>query len=182
MFDFPKLRPLKSYLDSLKQSVELDTLGQVLRECEVTAQDVQSACLFCDEHYQRNLIAQSAWYDLLVLCWKPGQASLIHDHANSRCGFKILKGVATETVYSRIPTSPEYVAPRSNRSYQQGQICLAEDRDIHKISNESSTEALITLHCYSPPLKMSVYKLADDSLQDPQAKLVLTGRQESPRR
>lgn len=159
---YPKLTPLLRYLESLSAKMELPLLKQALVESDVTIDDVRSACVFGDKHYQRNKVACSDWFDLLVICWKPGQASLIHDHSGSSCGFKILSGTSTETIYQRSGGGNEvgdFVRPVSRRTYSVGELCLAQDQDIHRISNESATEELVTLHIYSPPLQMSYYAL-----------------------
>ncbi len=159
---FPKLKPLLRYLESLKCRMELPLLHQSLLESDIRLDDVTKACTFAEKHYQRNKIATSDWFDLLVICWKPGQASLIHDHKDSSCGFKILTGTATEVVYERTSGRGElgeHVRPVTKRSYAPSEICLAHDNDIHRISNESVSDNLVTLHVYSPPLQMSYYSL-----------------------
>ena len=159
---FPKLKPLLGYLESLRGRMDLPLLHQALLESDVQLEDVTSACTFAEKHYQRNKIATSDWFDLLVICWKPGQASLIHDHTDSSCGFKILTGTATEVVYERTSGSGDlgdYVRPVSKRCYAPGEICLAHDNDIHRISIDAARENLVTLHVYSPPLRMSYYNL-----------------------
>lgn len=163
---FPKLAPLLQYLESLSGKMNLSSVEQLLVESAVETTDLAAACIFDDRHYQRNKIAYSEWFDLLVLCWKPGQASAIHDHAASSCGFKILSGIASEQVYERtgaVDHDGELVRPIAQRTYHKGKICLAQDRDIHRISNESAQDNLITLHIYSPALHMNVYKI-DPSL------------------
>jgi cysteine dioxygenase len=154
----PRLTPLRRYLDSLSGRMDLDVLKQVLIENNITLDDVRAACFFSDDHYRRNKISGSKWYDMLVMCWKPGQASLIHDHCDSSCGFKILSGVSTEIVYE-LTGEENIVRPVSRRNYQMGELCLAHEGDIHKISNESSKNDVVTLHIYSPPLKMSCYEI-----------------------
>lgn len=36
----------------------------------------------------------------MILCWNEGQSSTIHDHADSHCFMKVLKGGLTEIKYS----------------------------------------------------------------------------------
>lgn len=36
----------------------------------------------------------------MILCWNEGQSSQIHDHSDSHCFMKILKGGLTEVKYS----------------------------------------------------------------------------------
>lgn len=166
--NFPKLCEVIDYLDSLTGKMDLSTLGSLLEKSNTEICDVISVCRFDPQHYQRNKIATGEWYDMLVICWRPGQESTIHDHRDSSCGFKILEGTATEVRYKKLANpnpeilnAPELVSATESVTYTQGQLCMAEDRDIHKISNLSSDQDLVTLHIYSPPLKMVCYTACD---------------------
>ena len=72
-------------------------------------------------------------YQALLLCWRNGQRSPIHNHRGSNCGVKVLRGVATETVFGRAPNGM-VVADRS-RDLPPGHICASADDDIHQMSN-----------------------------------------------
>ena len=164
----PKLAPLCRYLDSLTARMDLSILEQVLNENQIGIDDVTDACVYDEQRYQRNKIGTSPWYDLLVICWRPGQATAIHDHTSSSCGFKVLTGTATELVYEKTDDAGDFVRPVRKGAYATGQLCLAQDHDIHRISNDSASENLVTLHIYSPPLQMKFYEM-EPSLQAPGA-------------
>ena len=122
------------------------------------------ACKFHNARYARNLLAKGPWYQLLVICWRVGQSSPIHDHIGSACGVRVVQGVATETVYRT--TGSGRVTPTAHREFSQGQVVLSEDTDIHLITNQHPDQDLITLHLYTPPLNMRYYQLEgqwDDS-------------------
>jgi len=157
-----KLNTLVDYLDTLKARVDLKVLGNLLTELDVTLEDVKDFLHFKDTCYQRNTVKSSDWYDLLVICWKPGQTSSIHDHGGSSCGFKILSGVAWESVFESVrqrENDPK-AKKSAERKYPLGTLCLAEDNDIHRIENRSESEDLVTLHIYSPALQMNSYEEA----------------------
>ena len=78
-----KLTELISYLDSLTARVDLAKLKNHLENVDIKRSDVETLCMFGDDTYKRNLISQSKWYELLVMCWRPGQRSQIHDHGTS---------------------------------------------------------------------------------------------------
>lgn len=42
--------------------------------------------------YTRNLISTTDKFNLILLCWSEGNASSIHDHTDSECIMKALKG------------------------------------------------------------------------------------------
>lgn len=145
------------YMDGLAGPVELPMLESLLREANVTREELVVACKFSDVNYARNLLAKSEWYQLLVICWKEGQSSPIHDHAGSACGVRVIDGIATETMFT--PTSHGHVRPESSKQFCRDEVCVTGDTDIHVITNEQPATDLVTLHLYSPPLRMNSYKL-----------------------
>jgi cysteine dioxygenase len=45
-----------------------------------------SRYLFWDaQHYTRNLIDKTSLYELIAICWEPGQMSSIHNHRDQNC-------------------------------------------------------------------------------------------------
>lgn len=155
----PKLQSVLDYLNALKCRSNLVELKELLLQSDVTPADLSEFCKFNDNHYARNKIAGSDWFDFYLMCWKPGQRSAIHDHTDSSCAFKILEGAATEIVCSLVNPELKYVKKVSESNYGVGSCCVAQDREIHQICNLSESANLITLHVYSPPLKMSVYEI-----------------------
>lgn len=159
-----KLASLIDYLDGLTQRVDLDLLETQLRSLDLTVTDVDQYARFSPKHYVRNLIRSSDWYHLLVLCWRSGQRSPIHNHAKSACGFKILSGVATETQFEITPCS--LIKPVASQDMRVGDVAVTMDANIHQVSNLCAPgDDLVTLHIYSPPLlRMDTYSLTDPTI------------------
>lgn len=146
------LQPLVSYLDRLTDRAPLAELNARLTDLRVNLDDLRECARFDDHHYCRNLIAGGTWYDLLVICWRSGQRSPIHDHAGSSCAFKVLTGVCSETVYEFAPCGQ--VVPIHTTRQPAGMIVATQDTDTHQVSNlQPAGQDLVTLHIYSPPLK-----------------------------
>lgn len=148
-------------LDQYDQQIPLGELKDWLERAELTADDVAGFIRFHPDRYLRNLMHAGSAYQALVLCWRNGQRSPIHDHASSHCALKIMQGVATETVFEFAPN--EMVYPVSSRSLPTGSVCGNRGCDIHQVSNLQPGDAdLVTLHIYSPPLlTMSAFSLHD---------------------
>ena len=91
------LPDLIAYLDGLSERAPLDELLDLLACVEVDPADLADHVRFSAQGYTRNLVRAGPWYHLLVLCWKNGQRSPIHDHAGSSCAVRVLRGVLTET-------------------------------------------------------------------------------------
>ncbi len=158
------LAQLLQDLDQWSESVPLSALESSLRQTALSYSDVSRFVAFGERTYRRNLLHDGPAYHALVLCWRSGQRSPIHDHAGSSCAVHVLKGRATETLFSR--TEHGMIYATSTRTMQEGDILGSFDADIHQISNlEGPGEDLVTLHLYSPPLfKMNLYSLTDGSV------------------
>ncbi|XP_036343625.1 cysteine dioxygenase type 1-like [Rhagoletis pomonella] len=127
--------------------------------------------------YTRNLVdAGNGKFNLMILCWGEGQGSAIHDHADSHCFMKMLKGDLQETRYE-MPCTKAIDMP----SVDIGQTNDADDNDeefnseelktigsssislndvayindnlgLHRVENPSHIETAVSLHLYCPPL------------------------------
>jgi cysteine dioxygenase len=150
---------LVDYLDSLEGRAPLEELTAQLRRTRVTCEDVEDYIYFSPRQYLRNLYRAGDWYNIVVLCWKNGQRSPIHDHAGSSCGVKVLRGTATETFFDFAPNG--MVRAVSSRELTPGSVCGSQDADMHQVSNLQAGDAdLVTLHVYSPPLyQMNTFSL-----------------------
>ena len=152
---------LDAFFDQLERHDEiipLDELTALLKRLAVTPDELHEHIRFGANDYRRNLIRAGSAYQALVLCWRPGQASKIHDHRGSACGLRVLEGTARETIYTRGPDG--MLVEGEHHEYSTGHVCGSMDADIHRIVNPSAKANLITLHVYSPPmLRAGVYRL-----------------------
>lgn len=108
--------------------------------------------------YQRNLIVKTPLYEALLLCWKPGQRSPIHDHHGANCGLLVLEGFACENVFKQ-QNGLRYV---QTKHFSVGKVCVSSDDEIHEVGNYHSTIDLVTLHIYTPNIDgMREYSVDD---------------------
>jgi cysteine dioxygenase len=148
-------------LDGLEGRASLETLEAAVGDLDICCADLREYLRFSDRGYTRNLVRAGPWYHLLVLCWKNGQRSPIHDHAGSSCCLRVLRGVLTETRFAFAANG--HVKALDSRDLPVGSVCASQDADMHQVSNLQAPPAdLVTLHVYSPPLlSMGTYSLFD---------------------
>jgi cysteine dioxygenase len=161
-------------LDGAANQLPIATILDWFAEVSFSVQDLSDYLVFRPERYVRNLLHAGPAYQALVLCWRSGQRSPIHNHRGSHCGVKVLQGIATETLFTRGPNGLVY--PVCSRDLPAGHTCASADDDIHQVSNLQTQGAnLVTLHVYSPPLlRMEMFSLDspavhewDDPINDP---------------
>ncbi len=103
-----------------------------------------------DEKYTRTRFYEGPRFEILVLCWKEGQMSPIHDHARSICSMLVLSGEAHTTMYE---VRGGTLVPEASTALREGQLTTVYGGDIHKVGNAAgSGQRLITIHFYLPPI------------------------------
>lgn len=156
MLECSGLSQLITWLDSLEKRPGLSEIDSRLTNLEINVQALKKFIIYSEDGYQRNIIKKTENYEIVAICWYPGQKTPIHDHFGSDCSFLIVDGITTETIFETNQQGLAY--PISSREYNPGEVCSAEEPDIHQISNNESIN-LINLHVYSPPL--SKYRIYD---------------------
>lgn len=153
-------------LDRYQRRVPLDELVDRLERLEITPEDYASFCQFGESTYRRNLMHAGPGYQALILCWRSGHRSPIHDHRGSSCGVRVLQGIASETIFDR--DSEGRIFPTVTHALAEGGVCGSQDADIHQVSNlQPPGRDLVTLHVYSPPLlRMNTYSLTDQRIEE----------------
>jgi|TARA_B110000914_G_C15274036_1_gene358908 cysteine dioxygenase len=140
---------LVDWLDSIDRRPGLLELDSKLSNLELNIDALRKCIGYSDDGYQRNIIKKTGFYELVAICWKPGQDTPIHDHLGSDCAFLIVEGTSTETIYEITDEGLAY--PVKSRYYKPGEVCAANEPDIHRISNDGHS-GLVELHLYTPPL------------------------------
>lgn len=63
-----------------------DRIHDLLAGVRLDEKSLRPFVRFADDHYTRNLIHRDSLFDIMVLCWKPGQGTPIHTH-NGQLGW-----------------------------------------------------------------------------------------------
>lgn len=148
------------HMDGLTAPASTAHMADLISGADVTREDMVNACRFNDVTYARTTLAKGEWYQLLVICWRSGQCSPIHDHEGSNCAVRIVDGIATETTFREVGAGVVEVV--ETRELAANQLSTANNTDIHVIENLQPDRDLVTLHLYSPPLRMNYFNLAGD--------------------
>jgi cysteine dioxygenase len=113
--------------------------------------DWRKYALFDATYYARNLVHRTELFELIVLCWSPGQRSPIHDHTGQRCWMGVLDGVVRETLYG-IDDGGSRALPGQVRRFDRGSVAyIVDDMGWHRIEPIDGSAA-VTLHLYSRPI------------------------------
>jgi cysteine dioxygenase len=147
---------LVSTIEELKHTakeMKLPDLRRFISNLSVSRSDIAPHIHFTDERYARNLVYKSEDFECLVLCWKPGQRSPIHDHADSICTVYTVDGVLSADNYRKAANG--HIRADYSEDFKPGSVLSIQTTEIHQVSNLQDSTPLISLHFYLGPLENS---------------------------
>lgn len=132
---------------SHQTQLALPEIQKLLSSLRLSESELRPFRHFSKQAYQRNLIARSETFELLLLCFEAGQRTPIHDHAGSACGVKVIEGTATETMFDK--SVDNWLFATGSHELAQSGVVGSTDMDIHQLSNlQPDNRRLVTLHVY----------------------------------
>ena len=158
------LRSVIESLDREAASMRLPDLRRLLEGFKPDMSDVTPYIHFTENRYSRNLVKKTNNYEVLVLCWRPGQRSPIHDHGNSICGVCTVAGELSADNYRR--TAAGHIRADYSEDFPAGSLLTIQTSEIHQVSNLQSSSDLISLHFYVAPLENNlVYSVMEPTYE-----------------
>ena len=120
---------LKSHINLLKQ---------------YNGTDWKNYVRFSDHSYHREIIFRNELFDILIISWKQGQQTKIHDHPDHGCLMRVLQGKLCENIYlnkNGLTLIGSNIIDTDNIGHREGSSI------IHNIKSLNDT---VSLHIYSP--------------------------------
>jgi cysteine dioxygenase len=137
---------------SLRAAPSFADLRRWLAAVTVADEELSPYVQFRPGTYVRTRVHRCEHAELLVLCWRPGHYTSIHDHSGSYSVIRVLSGEMHETLYDFDGASG--LSLSTSHRWTPGHVTTADIPDIHRIGNaEDSGRDMITLHCYAPPFE-----------------------------
>lgn len=137
--------------DFAEQRFPVQEIDHFMRGRILSEEELAPYTFFEPDYYTRNLIHKSTSFELIAICWQPGQDSPVHGHEGEKCWSRVETGRLRFTSYSKVPSenSLNFEVISVNMG---GPGYLDGPADIHKVENPSDTTA-ISLHLYSYPFE-----------------------------
>ena len=136
---------LTNLFNRIEKELENNTLLNLIGFARLyKGNDWKKYVKFSDIGYQRKSILCGKQAEFLILSWKKGQKSKIHDHPENGCILIVLQGKLREKRYcnKEISVMKETEACVGDVSYIDNSECY---HDIEALEDS------VSLHIYSPP-------------------------------
>jgi cysteine dioxygenase len=142
----------------------LDEINSWLSQVEISQLDLQPYLGFKEGNYWRHRVCRNDAVEMLIICWRPGQKTPIHDHNGSHGVVRVQQGLMWETTFRY--DEQQGLCYDAGRECPEGTVTGAEVPDIHQLGNpEVSGRDLVTVHVYAPPLGvLKTYKVGSSQV------------------
>ncbi len=126
--------------------------------------------MWSDQRYTRNLIYRDDLFEVITICWQPGQKTAAHTHNGQLGWMTVPQGAVTVQNFRHVScNTPErqnvvgldclggatqLELERIDSANWSGEDVVAtvdKIHTIHRISNDEKAESAISLHIYSKP-------------------------------
>jgi cysteine dioxygenase len=150
---------LVEWLQSRTSPPSIEEISSRLAQVQITPVDLEPHLGFKEGNYWRHRVCRNESVEMLIICWRPGQKTPIHDHNGSHGVVKVQQGLMWETMFTY--DDVKGLCYQSGRECPCDEITGAAEPDIHQLGNpDVSGQDLITIHVYAPPLGvLKTYKV-----------------------
>ena len=143
---------MKDLIDKLhefaKQDFPVADVTAYLEAYEFKMDDREKYCFFENKFYTRNLVFRDELFEILVICWGPGQVAPVHGHEGEKCWARVEKGKLQFCDYSILSETP--IELKMNNLVTGDKGFLDGPAEIHSVENIFN-EPAVSLHIYAKP-------------------------------
>lgn len=133
------------------ENCEKEDYPTIPKNLNVPIEKFKDFAYFSNEDYTRNCIAKNSNFELLLLCWNPGQETPIHCHNSQECWVVILDGILEEEKFLYNYDKKELI--QTEEAELTGTVIsyMTDDLGYHLLRNPSKNKS-ISLHLYVNPI------------------------------
>lgn len=123
----------------------------------IDVDSIQKYLFWSPDFYTRNLIYKDDRFEMMAICWEPGQVSRVHNHCDQRCWMTVpigrLKG--QNFAVEEIDDARGYCKLRETDTFELAECLAAKvelEEPIHQILNLTEyDQRAVSIHIYSKP-------------------------------
>jgi cysteine dioxygenase len=171
---------IEDFVEGLKsferEMITKDAVRSYMEQVHLSAAALKPYTFFRDSYYTRNLIYRDNLFEVMAICWKPGQKTVIHTHDGQLGWMTVPQGEVAVHNYKYFtcnkPENQNVVghdclagATHIELDRLQTEVvadsspiyCVDKFQTIHQIENmDKSDVGVVSLHVYSLPIESCV--------------------------
>ena len=143
---------MESLIKNMKMFAErnfpVEEVSSYLINLDIPQNKLEKYCHFNNGFYTRNLVHKEKDFEILIVCWQPGQKAPIHGHEGEKCWMRVESGALQVCNYQLDSIEPLALTMtdlvQGERGYLDGPA------EIHSVENIFDQPA-VSLHIYAKP-------------------------------
>lgn len=159
-------RPVENPIGSIHELVaellrqqDISAYGAILLRYAVPGRDLEPYFRWNNRHYTRQCVHRNEAFELLVVCYEPGQHTSIHDYDSEIAWVHPVMGEVVEERFIQSSGSGDLQLVQESRLRPGMLGAITRDSSIHRFSNPGPGRA-VTLNLYAAP--MSKWRVYDE--------------------
>lgn len=145
-----KVTTLKNLIYELQHCCNINDYLTLVKRINLKKEDIAKFCIFNEEKYTRNCVIKTNAFELIGLCWNPGQKTPIHCHNKQECWMYVVSGEIFEEIFIIENEKPNKI--RESKIRSNSFAFINDMMGVHRISNNTQKKA-ISLHLYVAPIE-----------------------------
>lgn len=145
------IRSIDALVAALRTVKDRNGYLTVLERIDIAEEAYAPHCSWSSKQYTRNCIVRTPEFELLLICYEPGQRTSIHDYDSQQAWVMPVVG---EVVEERFQADAKLGLKRTSSAVLgPGSFSYFDNSgSIHRYLNVSGERA-VTLNLYAPPLR-----------------------------
>ena len=163
----PKQLSIQDFVSELRKFPErsFEGTGELLAFLQQTSVSPQTLTPYLNwdrQHYTRNLIDKTDFYELIAICWEVGQVSSVHNHRDQNCWMSVPIGRLLVENFHLVSQDVDHgqcqLTPTDTCEMNPTNPCAVDPADpVHRVVNPKHFgERAVSLHIYSRPFDTCV--------------------------
>ncbi len=141
---------LKSIAQALQHEKELkpSKVAQIIKNANVQPKDLEPWADFdhpVEDSYGRKMAYKGAHFEIMVMSWRPGDFSAIHDHGHTQWGAVQIFGPAEHATFR---VEDGYISTLARWIVTPGDIVGVGHSLVHQMGNPTTDTFFLSLHVY----------------------------------
>lgn len=149
---------IRDLVQQLLRQRDPSTYADILSRYAVPGRDLEPYIRWNSRHYTRNCIVRNEEFELLVICYEPGQRTSIHDYDSQTAWVHVVQGEVLEERFGIAEDGTLELMRESGLRPGMVQV-LSRGSSIHRFTNQGPGRA-ITINLYAKP--MSKWRVYDE--------------------
>lgn len=154
------IHDLKTYA---RQDFPVPELTSFLAHYDLSQDTLNEYVGFKSEKYARHLVHKDEDFEILIVCWEPGQTAPIHGHEGEKCWMRVEQGALKVCNYELDSMAPLSLTMTEEIKGEKG--FLDGPAEIHSVENVYD-EPAVSLHIYAKPFaECDIYCLDSSTIK-----------------